>query len=65
MAVNLAKNLKLIDDKFHWDSSASNLREFVSTALGLTGKWSSPGGEAKRFTSVDLNIKWLGKKSKR
>ena len=38
MAVNLAKHLKLIDDKFHWDSLASNLKEFVSNALGLTGK---------------------------
>ena len=61
----MAKKLKLIDDKFHWDSSASNLKEFVSNALGLTGKWTSPGGEAKLFTSDGLNIKWHGKKSKR
>ena len=65
MAVNLVNNIKLIGNKFHWDGSPSNLKEFVSKTLGLVGKWTSSGGDAKLFTSDGLNIKWHGKKSKR
>ena len=63
MAVNLANNIKLIGNKFHWGGSPSHLKKFVSKTLGLVGKWTSSGGDAKLCDG--LNIKWRGKKSKR
>ena len=40
------------------------LRDFIECFVGLKGKWWSPGGSTKQFTTcdMDLNISWYAKK---
>ena len=40
------------------------LKEFVESAIKLQGKWSSLGGNSKKFTccSIDITITWYAKK---
>ena len=64
MEVNLCSHLKFKGEKFYWDSTIADLRAFVSCDLKLTGRWLSPGGEVKTFTSNTLVLKWHGKTNK-
>jgi hypothetical protein len=64
MATNLCNNLKITGERLYWDSTVSNLKEFVSNELGISGKWSSPGGEVKLLTSDSVSLKWHGKTAK-
>ena len=36
------------------NGSVSELKSFVEINLGLSGKWTSPGGEVKLFTNVNF-----------
>ena len=53
MAVNLcsSSDLKIDGEKLYWDGTLNDLKEFVSNRLKLSGRWTSPGGELKLFTS--------------
>jgi hypothetical protein len=64
MEVDLCSHLKFNDEKFYWDSTITDLKVFVSCDLKLTGRWLSPGGEVKTFTSDTLVLKWHGKTNK-
>ena len=65
---NLAKNQCLSStgngEKFIWDCTLENLKKFVADELKLLGKWTSPGGETKLFTSGLVCLKWQSKTSK-
>jgi hypothetical protein len=39
-------------DTYLWTGSLADLKCFVDEILNLKGKWSSPGGEAKRSCFV-------------
>ena len=56
--------LRMTDEKLYWDNTIDDLKQFVSGKLKLSGKWSSPGGEVKLFTSDSLSLKWQGKTKK-
>ena len=51
-------------EKFIWDGTLENLKKFVADELKLLGKWTSPGGETKLFTSPLVSLKWQSKTSK-
>lgn len=54
-------NLINTGNEFAWKGSLEGLKIFVQTDLKLQGKWTSPGGEVKLFTSKNYVIKWYGK----
>ena len=64
MAKELYLNLKTNGGRFYWASTWCELKKFVLDDLKLTGRWTSPGGEVKLFTSDNLSIKWHGKSTK-
>jgi hypothetical protein len=64
MEVDLCSHLKFNGEKFYWDSTITDLKVFVTWDLKLTGRWLSPGGEVKTFTSDTLVLKWHGKTNK-
>ncbi|CAB4037565.1 Hypothetical predicted protein [Paramuricea clavata] len=64
MEVDLCSHLKFNGETFYWDSTITDLKVFVSCDLKLTGRWLSPGGEVKTFTSDTLVLKWHGKTNK-
>ena len=41
------------------------MKSFVENNLGLSGKWTSPGGEVKLFTNANFRLKWQGSSIKR
>ncbi|CAB3997337.1 Hypothetical predicted protein [Paramuricea clavata] len=54
-------------DTYLWTGSLADLTRFVDKIFNFTGKWSSPGGEAKLFcaTKSDFVIKWFGWQSQK
>ena len=50
-------------EKFIWDGTLENLKNFVADELKLLDKWTS-GGETKLFTSGLVCLKWQSKTSK-
>ena len=66
MAVDLcsSSDLKIDGEKLYWDGTLNDLKEFVSNRLKLSGRWTSPGGEVKLFTSDTGCLKWHGKSTK-
>ena len=57
-------NLSYDGTRIRWSGSFDMLKEFVESAIKLRGKWSSPGGNSKKFTfySSDITITWYAKK---
>lgn len=57
---------KLVYDgkRLKWIGDLEGLRDFIECFVGLKGKWRSPGGSTKQFTTcdMDLNISWYAKK---
>ena len=55
-----SSNLVYQDKRISWIGSYELLRNFVECVVKLNGKWTSPGGSAKKFTccSMDLSITW-------
>ena len=41
--------------QFRWANDFDSLTNFVQ-AIGINGKWSSPGGKSKKFVSSDLDL---------
>ena len=41
-----------------WTGDLSQLKVLVKDELNLTGQWSSPGGDVKRFWGESVSIKW-------
>ncbi len=50
--------------KLKWRNNFEQLQIFVQDRLGINGKWSSPGGCAKRFKAKngDFTVNWYCKK---
>ena len=42
--------------RIKWSQDLQLLKNFVENIVGLRGNWSSPGGKAKRFTSVNSDL---------
>ena len=55
-----SSNLVYQNKRISWIGSYELLRNFVECVVKLNGKWTSPGGSAKKFTccSMDLSITW-------
>ena len=57
---------KLVYDgkRLKWIGDLEDLRNFIECFVGLKGKWRSPGGSTKQFTTcdMDLNISWYANK---
>ena len=53
------------ENEFSWEGSLDELKAFVQNELKLRGKWTSPGGEVKLFTGVNVSVKWLGRKKRK
>ena len=64
----LLKHLCVDDGKLKWFGSLEELKSFFECSVGLVGKWSSPGGDAKKFVCVERNanpqfgVTWYFKK---
>jgi hypothetical protein len=46
------------NSEFMWTGDLSQLKVLVKDKLNLTGQWSSPGGDVKRFWGESVSIKW-------
>ena len=59
-------NLIISDNQIQWDGNLKSLKCFISNTLNTRGKWKSPGGNVKVFTSSneEFIFKWHGAKSK-
>lgn len=44
--------------KLAWSGDYQSLKNFVKDELNIDGKWTSPGGEKKHFTSEYVEISW-------
>ncbi|CAB4005661.1 Hypothetical predicted protein [Paramuricea clavata] len=60
-----ATNLIKLGEELFWESSLECLKNFVKVDLNIEGKWTSPGGEVKVFTTKDHVIKWTGKSTRK
>ena len=63
----ISNNLILNGNQLQWNGSLEKLKRFFSNTLNIRGKWKSPGGDVKMFSSQneEPNVKWNGPKSKR
>ncbi len=61
----LIEPLQLNGERLLWKGTLQTLKDFVQKSLQEQGKWTSPGGEAKRFTSINgrFEMTWYGKQS--
>ena len=50
--------------RLKWINDLKSLKKIIEESFGLRGKWSSPGGDSKRFksTNANLSITWYYKK---
>ena len=71
MSYNVYEYLSKEDSKLKWIGDLDSLKYFIANELNLSGKWSSPGGDVKAFTSESdvsneseiIKMKWYqGKK---
>ena len=51
-------NLTYSAKEFAWEGSLEELKAFVKYDLQRQGRWTSPGGEVKLFTSCNYILKW-------
>ena len=52
--------------RLEWTNDFASLKKIITESIGLKGKWSSPGGSSKKFTSLnaELSLTWYqGKKN--
>ncbi len=55
-------------ETYRWLATFKDLKNFVEELLGIKGKWTSPGGDAKLFQSEgegEFVLKWYGPRSKK
>ncbi len=60
-----AANLIKLGEELFWEGSLECLKNFVMVDLNIEGKWTSPSGEVKVFTTKDHIIKWTGKSTRK
>ena len=60
----LLENLRFKGKRLQWTSDLDTLKSLFSDGFGFKGKWSSPGGNSKRFKceNFDIVITWYYKK---
>ena len=64
----ILKYLCIDDGKLKWFGNLEDLKSFLESLVGLSGKWSSPGGDAKKFVCVEREchlqfaVTWYSKK---
>ena len=64
----LLSYLSYEDGKLKWNGSLEELKTFIEDSISLHGKWSSPGGNAKKFTcetndsDQQFSVTWYCKK---
>ena len=59
-------NLVYDGKRLKWNNNFGELQKFLKNIVGLNGKWTSPGGNSKKFKSSnsDLTITWYYGKQK-
>ena len=62
--LNIQANLIYDGTRIKWQQDLRLLKNFVENVVGLSDKWKSPGGGAKRFidSNLDLAITWYSEK---
>ena len=62
--VDSLSNLSLNGTRLIWSGDFATLRDITSNTFGLLGKWTSPGGYAKKFTgsNAEIKITWYPRK---
>ena len=67
LLTNLRKKLVITDDIYLWMGDINQIKQFVDLNLNLIGKWTSPGGDTKLFTSEcgSVCLKWLGRRKRK
>lgn len=60
-----ATNLIKLGEELFWEGSLECFKNFVKVDLNIEGKWTSPGGEVKVFTTKDHITKWTGKSTRK
>ena len=58
-------HLYRIGEDFYWQGDLCDLKVFMESCLKIEGKWSSPGGDTKQFTSNKFTLKWHGPAKKK
>ena len=54
------------EDYFAWNGDFNSLKALVEALIKCeSGKWTSPGGEAKVFKSKNFSLKWYGPKKRK
>ena len=54
------------EDYFAWNGDFNSLKALIEALIKCkSGKWSSPGGEAKTFKSKNFSLKWYGPKKRK
>lgn len=53
-------NLVYDGKRYSWEGNMKELKHLFAVDLNLSGKWTSPGGETKLFTSKEFSVKWYG-----
>jgi hypothetical protein len=59
-------NLVYDGKRLKWNNNFGELQKFLKNIVGLNGKWTSPGGNSKKFknSNSDLTITWYYGKQK-
>ena len=68
--VNLSQTnnyLVVCGSQLLWNGNVDELKQFTTNVLNMSGKWKSPGGDVKMFTSLneEFIFKWNGIKSRK
>lgn len=52
--------------RMKWTNCFDSLKKFIKEIIGLSGKWTSPGGNSRKFksTNADLTLTWYYGKQK-
>ena len=58
------KTLNYDYKRLKWEGDFNGLKKYIKESLGLQGKWTSPGGNAKKFkaTNKAITITWYSRK---
>ena len=61
------EKLKYDGESYKWSGTLNDLKRFVKEELDIEGNWSSPGGDAKLFRSINggIVVKWHGSRSQK
>ena len=50
--------------RMKWVNTFESLKKYIKETIGIRGKWTSPGGNSKKFSSsnLDMTVTWYNKK---